>query len=589
MKMLCNTELTFFFLRYDSVVTTGEVRWQNRLNSRNVNFLLASDSFFTNYWWPSPYPSICASYLLSLDGHLIKDNSKALSDIYMGFDVWGRGSHGNGGFGLYKAAEHVNPVSMGLSLAVFGPGWTWESDEGRSDWTWADWWSRERTLWTGPEIEGAAVEVPEWTPRYGEPPCSHGAFRPVSDFFPSKPPPDPKDLAFFTSFSPGVGFAWFVEGERVLFKTTGWTDVDKQTSLGDLLWPRPLVSWDEQACDAVLPKGTNTIDFLDAFNGGSSLKVELRGLGGKTDEYAFQCFWIPVQSLTVSLEQLYEVQLVYKISSDDVDVDLALSAKTGSQENSLSLDVAPISEGIIENFANGWSKASITCKASAATSEEDGKTSTCINVGMILGTVLNDPTLPYTITIQLGQLSAFPKSSVQNAVPYEAKLLWADCALSTSHSLQEPEGSSASSPHSDMINLSWDLAVAYTKPAVLQQNDLLPETPRPPWTLDRSPQWFPTLLYANVYVGTLSTAIHTMLPQHQFISKTHPKRFLGTSSAQSGGPARFSISNAALQQCLAGESAFEKARTRFYIQGVTDRGEVLPWDKCVYVDYTGIL
>lgn len=37
------------FFRYDSVIYTGELRWQDRLNSYNLPFFLPSTGFFTNY------------------------------------------------------------------------------------------------------------------------------------------------------------------------------------------------------------------------------------------------------------------------------------------------------------------------------------------------------------------------------------------------------------------------------------------------------------------------------------------------------------------------------------------------------------
>ena len=61
-------------------------------------------------------------------------SKKSLRDIYMGIDVFGRGSHGAGGFGAYKALEHIAPA--GLSTAFFGPGWTWESTQDAPGFTW---------------------------------------------------------------------------------------------------------------------------------------------------------------------------------------------------------------------------------------------------------------------------------------------------------------------------------------------------------------------------------------------------------------------------------------------------------------------
>ena len=35
--------------RYDSVVITGDLRWQDRLNNYNLPFFIPSTGFFTNY------------------------------------------------------------------------------------------------------------------------------------------------------------------------------------------------------------------------------------------------------------------------------------------------------------------------------------------------------------------------------------------------------------------------------------------------------------------------------------------------------------------------------------------------------------
>ncbi|TFY78802.1 hypothetical protein EWM64_g5206 [Hericium alpestre] len=74
---------------YDSIVYTGQLRWQDRLNSYNLPFFIPSTGFFTNYTWPPHFPSLTAEYFRSLDPGLLSTRSprtapKTLQDIYTG-------------------------------------------------------------------------------------------------------------------------------------------------------------------------------------------------------------------------------------------------------------------------------------------------------------------------------------------------------------------------------------------------------------------------------------------------------------------------------------------------------------------------
>ena len=46
---LTNSPKFLFSFRYDSVIFSGQLRWQDRLNSYNLPFFLPSTGFFTNY------------------------------------------------------------------------------------------------------------------------------------------------------------------------------------------------------------------------------------------------------------------------------------------------------------------------------------------------------------------------------------------------------------------------------------------------------------------------------------------------------------------------------------------------------------
>jgi hypothetical protein len=99
---------------YDSVVSSGQLTWQNTVNDRNVSFLNCCDGIFVNYGWNEAAPAASAA--------LVGPNRK--HDIYFGIDVFGRGTFGGGGFDTSKALVVLKKA--GVSAAIFAPGWLLE-------------------------------------------------------------------------------------------------------------------------------------------------------------------------------------------------------------------------------------------------------------------------------------------------------------------------------------------------------------------------------------------------------------------------------------------------------------------------------
>ncbi|KAL8163415.1 UNVERIFIED_CONTAM: hypothetical protein K2H54_020075 [Gekko kuhli] len=100
-------------LWYDSVLKSGELRWQNELNDNNQVYFDACDGFFTNYNWK--------------DEQLLQTREMAGArqcDIYVGVDVFGRGDVVSGGFDSNKSLRLIR--HHGLSVAIFAPGWVYE-------------------------------------------------------------------------------------------------------------------------------------------------------------------------------------------------------------------------------------------------------------------------------------------------------------------------------------------------------------------------------------------------------------------------------------------------------------------------------
>lgn len=73
---------------YDSVITSGQLKWQNALNQFNEPFFNACDGIFLNYTWND--------WMLASSKTLA--GSSRITDVYVGIDVFGRGCFGGGGY-----------------------------------------------------------------------------------------------------------------------------------------------------------------------------------------------------------------------------------------------------------------------------------------------------------------------------------------------------------------------------------------------------------------------------------------------------------------------------------------------------------
>ncbi|XP_044153740.1 cytosolic endo-beta-N-acetylglucosaminidase isoform X1 [Bufo gargarizans] len=98
-------------LWYDSVLHSGELKWQNELNDENRQFFAACDGIFTNYNWK--------------EEHLQRMTAEPRrTDIYVGVDIFARGDVVGGKFETFKSLEMIR--QYGFSAALFAPGWVYE-------------------------------------------------------------------------------------------------------------------------------------------------------------------------------------------------------------------------------------------------------------------------------------------------------------------------------------------------------------------------------------------------------------------------------------------------------------------------------
>lgn len=453
----------------------------------------------------------------------------------MGVDVWGRGSHGGGGFGLYRALDHIAPLTLGLSTALFAQGWTWENEENNPGWNWAQFWDTDSRLWVGPATGN--VTVPPLDIKGGETPCTHGPFTPITNYFLHLPPPEPYDLPFYTSFSPGIGDSWFVEGRKVWKSVRGWTDMDKQTLVGDLIWPRPKVSRLDGRTDAP-PIGLTTFNFTDAWNGGNSVRINL-SIPGSNNEY--NALWVPFQTLNLKSRRKYEATAVYKApASANVDTEFALGLRSAAGQ-----DLMTITTNSTIDLANGWQKAVVQFEISSPAAS--GSVLTQGQLGLIVAIVLKNPSPAAEVPFFVSQLAVYPDIP-ERYQEYDLVQHWIY--------FQQDAGTT-------QVNgiLNWEVATAFDPVPPIEISD--PEDTRVPWNLQPTKRsWFPRFLYFNVYAQQLPNGPG---------STPGPLTWIGTSTyINIGDKKTFPVVQANLPYS-SGQRRYD-----FKVQPVLETGEIYP-------------
>ncbi|XP_075418425.1 cytosolic endo-beta-N-acetylglucosaminidase [Tenrec ecaudatus] len=100
-------------LWYDSVVHSGQLKWQNELNDSNRIFFEACDGFFSNYNWREKHLE-----------RMVAQAGARRADVYVGVDIFARSDVVGGRFDTHKSLELIR--KHGFSAALFAPGWVYE-------------------------------------------------------------------------------------------------------------------------------------------------------------------------------------------------------------------------------------------------------------------------------------------------------------------------------------------------------------------------------------------------------------------------------------------------------------------------------
>ncbi|XP_059669303.1 cytosolic endo-beta-N-acetylglucosaminidase 1-like [Cornus florida] len=163
---------------YDSVTVNGDLIWQNILNENNKPFFDISDGIFVNYSWEEDYPKRSAE---------VAGDRKF--DVYMGIDVFGRGTYGGGQWNTNVALDVLKKDDV--SAAIYAPGWVYETKQPPDFQTAQNhWWSLVEKSW------GILQNYP-------------------------------RALPFYSNFDQGHGYHIFVDGGQVL--NSPWNNISSQS------------------------------------------------------------------------------------------------------------------------------------------------------------------------------------------------------------------------------------------------------------------------------------------------------------------------------------------------------------------------
>ncbi|VEU19449.1 DEKNAAC100077 [Brettanomyces naardenensis] len=211
---------------YDSYIFPyNKTYYVNGVNELNYNFFLAADRFFTNYWWniKSLQENIKGVGMLGVQ-----------KKLYVGYDVWGRGSTiGKGGFDTSLACQLISKYKS--NVALFSPAWTYEQLGPRN------FVQNDTRFWVG-QFEGEFSVSSSIKPH-----CSP-VFK-IND----------SSFTFYSNFGNGQGQNFNCKGVRVY--NYPWVD-------GNLQWYLPLAINRDQTLGLQMH-----LDTKESFHGGSCLQV----------------------------------------------------------------------------------------------------------------------------------------------------------------------------------------------------------------------------------------------------------------------------------------------------------------------------
>ncbi|XP_022957025.1 cytosolic endo-beta-N-acetylglucosaminidase 1-like [Cucurbita moschata] len=268
---------------YDSVTVDGKLDWQDQLNEKNKPFFDICDGIYVNYGWKEETPKNSAAAA-----------GERKYDVYMGIDVFGRGTYGGGEWNTNVALDVLRKEDV--SAAIFAPGWVYEHKQ-ETDFQTAQnkWWNLVKKSW------GIVQSYP-------------------------------KQLPFYSNFDQGHGYHVSIDGEQI--SDAKWNNLSSQGF-------QPML----EVTDASTSHSIQAyLNFKEAYNGGGSIALEgSLERNGYTEIRLFQGELV-----------LDELPLKFMYSSKtNGDSQLGLSLEFLSSTNKRKLLLAPSTK---KKFSNDFSE-----------------------------------------------------------------------------------------------------------------------------------------------------------------------------------------------------------------------------------------
>ncbi|GIF23613.1 mannosyl-glycoprotein endo-beta-N-acetylglucosaminidase [Actinoplanes tereljensis] len=222
------------FMWYDAMTESGSVSWQDGLNTANDAFLQdgstrVADSMFLDFGWSAAKQNTSRSTARGL--------GRSEYDLYAGIDTEANGYNTAVGWSSVFPAGQPHVTGLGL----YRPEWTYKSATSR-----ADFYARDARYWVGANSDPSDT-------------TTTSAWKGLASYVAESTPVTTKP--FVTSFNAGHGDLYAIDG--TVLGNTGWNNL----SLQDV---PPTYRWIVQSAGTRL---TPSIDFADAYEGGSSLKL----------------------------------------------------------------------------------------------------------------------------------------------------------------------------------------------------------------------------------------------------------------------------------------------------------------------------